>query len=83
MLVKPEGSFLTLGGGPTVLSTPPSPTAAHADPTLLLTLLERGQAAALNRAKKGEGIFMLSRLAWTNSGALQSRRRTKEESINK
>jgi hypothetical protein len=59
ILVKPEGSFLSLERGPTVLSTPPSPRAAHADPALLLTLLERGQAAALDRAKKGKNISML------------------------
>jgi hypothetical protein len=54
ILVKPEGLFLSLERGPSVLSTPISPRAAHADPALLLTLLEQGQAAALDRAKKGK-----------------------------
>ena len=71
--VKPEGSFLSLERGPTVLSMPPSPRAAHADPALLLTLLERGQATALGRARKGKDISMLPRLTWANGGALQSR----------
>jgi hypothetical protein len=83
ILVNPEGSFLSLERGPTILSTPPSPGAAHADPVLLLTLLERGQAAALDRAEKGKNMSMLPRLTWTNGGALRSRRRTKEESIDK
>jgi hypothetical protein len=70
ILVKPEGSFLSLERGSTVLSMPPSPKAAHADPALLLTLLERGQATALSRAKKGKDISMPHSLTWTNGGAL-------------
>ena len=83
ILVKPEGLFLSLERGATILSMPPSPRAAHADPALLLTLLERGQAIALDRAKRGKNISMLSRLTWTNGVALRSHRRTKEESIDK
>ena len=70
ILVKPEGSFLSLERGPTVVSAPPSARAAHADPALLLTRLEQGQAAALDRAKKDKNISKLPRLTWTNGGAL-------------
>jgi hypothetical protein len=58
--VKPEGSFLHLEKGFTVLAMPSSPSAGHADPALLLTLLERGQAGALDRAKKGKFLPILS-----------------------
>ena len=81
ILVKPEGSFLSLERGATILSVPPSPRAAHADPALLLTLLERGEATALDRAKKGKNISMLPRLTWTNGVALRSRRRTKRKAL--
>ena len=50
--VKPEGSFLRLERGSTILSIPSSRT-VDIDPALLLTLLQRGQTAALESAKKG------------------------------
>ena len=53
MHVKPEGSFLRLETGSTIFAIPRSPGVHYADPFLLLTLLERGQAGGLERAKKG------------------------------
>ena len=44
--VRPEGSFLRLERGSTVLAQSVSPDSHHADPALLLTLLERGQIGA-------------------------------------
>lgn len=58
--VKPEGSFLRLETGFTILTTPRSPGADYADPLLLLALLERGQTGALERAKKGKFLATLS-----------------------
>ena len=49
--VKPDGSFLRLDRESTILAIPCSPGADHPDPTLLLTLLERGQTGAFVRAK--------------------------------
>ena len=60
--VKPEGSFLRLERGSTVLATAALPGADHPDPALLLTLLERGQTGALERAKKGKSLAVLTRL---------------------
>lgn len=40
--VKPEGSFLRLGAGNTILTCPQSPGGDYTDPLLLLTLLQRG-----------------------------------------
>jgi hypothetical protein len=58
--VKPEGSFLRLETGSTILTIPRSPGADYADPLLLLALLERGQTGALERAKKGKFQATLS-----------------------
>jgi hypothetical protein len=52
--VKPAGSFLRLETGSTILAVPRSPGVDCVDPLLLLTLLERGQAGALEHAKKGK-----------------------------
>jgi hypothetical protein len=51
--VKPEDSFLRMETGSTVFAIPRSPGVHYADPFLLLTLLERGQAGGLECAKKG------------------------------
>jgi hypothetical protein len=51
--VKPEGPPLHLETGYTIFAVPRSPGVNHADPALLLTLLQRGQTGALEHAKKG------------------------------
>ena len=50
--VKPDGSFLRLERGSTILSMPSLPP-VDTDPALLLTLLQRGQTVALESAQKG------------------------------
>jgi hypothetical protein len=64
--VKPEASFLRLETGYTILAIPRSPGVDHADPALLLTLLERGQTGALERAEKGKSLAISSAINWAN-----------------